>query len=155
MLAYTTFKALHVLGVILLIGNVTVTAVWKAFADRSGQPVVVAFAQRLVTITDWWLTLTGVFLLLVGGVGTALTGGIPLFSPRWMRWSEILLVVSGAIWVGILIPLQRRQARDARGFAGATRVPDDYRRDARRWLWWGIVATVPLVIAVYLMIAKP
>ena len=53
---YPVLKFLHVLGVILLVGNVTVTAVWKVFADRTHNAVVVAFGQRLVTITDWFLT---------------------------------------------------------------------------------------------------
>jgi len=34
-------------------------------------------------------------------------------------------------------------------------VSEAYRRDSRRWLFWGIVATLPLVAAVYVMVAKP
>ena len=49
---YATFKFLHVLGAIILVGNVTVTAVGKVFADRTHDARVVAFGQRLVTITD-------------------------------------------------------------------------------------------------------
>lgn len=68
---------------------------------------------------------------------------------------EILFAVSGIIWVAILIPLQIRQARSARAFLASGEIPKDYWQDARNWLVWGIVATVPLVAAVYVMIAKP
>ena len=53
---YDALKYLHILGIVLLLGNVTITAFWKAFADRTGDPVVIAFGQRLVTITDFVFT---------------------------------------------------------------------------------------------------
>jgi hypothetical protein len=34
-------------------------------------------------------------------------------------------------------------------------LPAHYRRDRRSWLIWGIIATVPLVAAIYVMVAKP
>jgi Predicted integral membrane protein (DUF2269) len=43
---YSVFKFLHVLGVILLIGNVTVTAFWKVLANRSKEARIVAYSQR-------------------------------------------------------------------------------------------------------------
>jgi uncharacterized membrane protein len=51
--------------------------------------------------------------------------------------------------------LQIRQARAAKGFAAGGDVPDSYRADSRRWLFWGLIATVPLVAATWLMVAKP
>jgi len=57
--AYTLLKALHVLGAVLFVGNIIVTAVWKGMADRNGRPEVVGFAQRPVTLTDWIFTFGG------------------------------------------------------------------------------------------------
>jgi uncharacterized membrane protein len=150
-----SWKFVHLLGVVLLVGNVTVTAVWKVFADRSGRDDVIRFAQRLVTITDWSLTVPGVLLTIVGGVGTALSMGIPVFQGGWLRLSELLFTMSGIIWLAILVPIQIRQARETRedgfSFQGSSR----YRSDARRWLGWGVLATALLVAAMWLMIAKP
>ena len=39
----------HITGVVMLMGNITVTAIWKFFADRDGRPQVLGFAQKLVT----------------------------------------------------------------------------------------------------------
>jgi len=64
---YTTLKFLHLLGVVLLVGNIIVTALWKTLADRSGNPATVAFAQRTVALADWVFTLPGVLLVLIGG----------------------------------------------------------------------------------------
>lgn len=152
---YATFKFLHVLGAIILVGNVTVTAVWKVFADRTHDPRVVAFGQRLVTITDWSLTAGGIVLIIVGGYGAALTAGMDLLGSKWLVWGQVLFAISGTIWAAILIPAQVRQARAARAFAAGGEIPEGYRKDSRRWLVWGILATVPLVVAVWLMVWKP
>jgi len=152
---YLTFKFLHVFGVIILVGNVTVTAVWKVFADRTREASVVAFGQRLVTITDWFLTVGGIVLLVIGGYGAAMVSNLDLLGARWLVWGQVLLAISGLIWMAILIPAQMRQATAARAFANGGEIPASYRRDASRWLFWGIVATVPLVVALWVMVFKP
>jgi uncharacterized membrane protein len=153
--AYPILKFLHILGVILLVGNVTVTAVWKVFADRTHNPVVIAFGQRLVTITDWFLTGVGIAFVVIGGYGMVYVADLDPFGAFWLVWGQVLFVLSGLIWALLLIPAQIRQAREARGFAEGGEIPPSYRRDAVRWIFWGVVATVPLVAAVWLMVVKP
>jgi uncharacterized membrane protein len=116
---------------------------------------VVAFGQRLVTLTDWWFTLGGIVLVFLGGFGAAGSIGMNPFGSRWLLWGEALFVLSGAIWMVILIPAQIRQARQARDFANGGEIPESYWRDARRWLVWGIIATLPLVAAIWVMVDKP
>ena len=152
---YELFKTLHIIGVILLVGNVTVSAVWKVFADRNGQAAVVAYAQRLITITDWSLTLSGIVLIMIGGYGASYASGQNPFRADWLILGQVLFGISGAIWVFILIPLQIRLARSARRFAAAGGIPEAYWQDSRRWLFWGIVATIPLVGTVYVMVVRP
>ena len=155
MVTYEMYKFFHVLGVILLVGNVTVTSVWKVFADRTADPSVVAFAQRLVTHTDWSLTGGGVALTILGGYGMAWIAQIPLLPISWLVWSQLLFGLSGAIWLFVLIPIQIVQSRLAREFAASRVISDAYRRYSRSWLRWGIAATVPLIAALYLMVKKP
>jgi uncharacterized membrane protein len=66
----------------------------------------------------------------------------------------VLFVVAGLIWLLVLVPIQVRQAKLARNFAGND-VGDDYRKLSRLWLFWGLISTVPLLAATWLMIAKP
>ena len=47
---YAAFKLIHLLGVVVFLGNVIVTALWKTLADRTREPRVIAYAQRLVML---------------------------------------------------------------------------------------------------------
>lgn len=155
MTAFYVFKFAHLLGIILLLGNITVTAVWKVFADRTRDASIVAFGQRMVTGTDFGLTVPGIVLTVVGGYGAMYEARYAFPGPAWLVWSQICFLVSGTVWLFILIPIQVRQARMARDFASALDVPESYRRLARMWLAWGVIATVPLIAALYFMIQKP
>lgn len=155
MITFSVFKFAHIVGIVLLLGNITVTAVWKVFADRTRNAAIVAFGQRMVTGTDFGLTLPGIVLTVIGGYGAMYEASYDFPGPGWLVWSQVCFVAAGVVWLGVLIPIQVRQARMARQFAGAAQVPAEYRALARRWLVWGLVATVPLVSALYFMIDKP
>lgn len=150
-----TFKFLHYLGIILLAGNITVTAVWKVFADRNGDWRIVQFGQRLVTGTDFGLTIPGIILTMVGGYGSLWVLGYSLLEPAWLLWSQIMFVSAGCIWLFILVPIQIKQARLANEWTGQDGVTDEYRSLSRRWITWGLISTVPLCVVLWLMVAKP
>ncbi|WP_299437829.1 DUF2269 family protein [uncultured Rhodospira sp.] len=152
---YTHWLVIHLVGVVLFVGNVTVTAVWKVFADRTHHPATIAFAQRLVTYTDWVFTFGGVVLVLVSGIALMILGGWWTAGAAWLWWGIGLFVVAGLMWLVVLIPIQIRQARMALRFEQDGEVPPAYRRLALRWLWVGIVATGLAAVNLYLMIAKP
>ncbi len=155
MTAFNLFKFVHILGIVLLLGNITVTAVWKVFADRTRDASIIAFGQRLVTGTDFGLTIPGIVLTIVGGYGAMVEARYDFPGPAWLLWSQIWFVVAGLIWLVMLIPIQVKQARMAREFSDTGAIPDAYRLLARQWIAWGLVATVPMVSALYLMIFKP
>jgi uncharacterized membrane protein len=138
---YGTFKVVHLFGVIVFLGNIIVTALWKVLADRTGEPRIIAYAQQLVTLTDWIFTAGGVALILIGAYGMAFVAGLDL-RQTWLVWGQGLLAVSGLIWVLVLIPTQIAQARQARAFAAGGAIPDSYWRHGRRWMVWGVVATI-------------
>jgi uncharacterized membrane protein len=146
--------ALHVLGVVIFLGNIVVTAVWKLLADRTRSPEVVAYAQRLVTVTDVAFTATGAALIAVSGPILAEDlGGVG--GPAWITWGLGLFAASGVIWVTALIPIQVMQARLARRFRTADAIPDRYWRLARLWAVFGTIATLLPLANLYLMIFKP
>lgn len=152
---YALFKTIHLIGVVILVGNVTITAYWKVFADRTRDARIVAHAQHGVTVADWIFTLAGIVLIMIGGYGAAAVAGFSLTGPTWLVLGQLLFAVSGLIWLLLLVPIQIRQARAVRALPDGGALSAAYRRDSRIWLIWGIIATVPLVAAIYVMVAKP
>jgi uncharacterized membrane protein len=129
-MTYDAFKVVHLFGVVLFLGNIIVTAVWKVMADDTGDPRIIAYAQRLVSLTDWIFTAGGVVLILAGAYGMAAVAGFDLHGTTWLVWGQALFAVSGLIWVFILIPTQIAQARQARVFANGSSIPASYWRTA-------------------------
>jgi uncharacterized membrane protein len=152
--SYAIFKFLHILGAVLLVGNVTVTSVWKVFADRTRDPLTVAYAQRLVTLTDWAFTGSGIVLTMLGGYGMAIVSRMDLLASPWLLWGQVLFAASGCIWLFVLVRIQIAQSRLSARFTRDAPIPEAYWQLGRRWLVWGIVATVPLIAALYVMVAK-
>ena len=154
-MSYNAFKVVHLFGVVIFLGNIIVTALWKVMADRTGNPRIIAYAQRLVTLTDWIFTAGGVAFLVAGAYGMAFVAGLDLRGTTWLVWGQALLAISGLIWVFILIPTQIAQARQARAFDSGGPIPDSYWRHNRRWMIWGVIATIVPLANLYLMVFKP
>jgi len=155
MIAFSAFKFAHILGIVLLLENITITAVWKVVADQPSDAVIIAFGRRMVTESDFGLTLPGIVLTIIGGYGAMYEARYDFPGPAWLKYRQICFVAAGVVRMGVLIPIQVRQARMARPFASAAHIPLEYRALARRWLAWGLGPTVPLIAALYFMIDKP
>jgi uncharacterized membrane protein len=152
--SYLVLKTLHIVGAVLFIGNITVTAWWKVMADRTRDPKIVAFAQRQVTLTDWVFTFGGVTLVAIGGYGNAVSHGMPLTVP-WLAWGNALFILSGVIWIAVLIPVQTKLARIARTFAEGGTIPETYWRLEMLWGVFGAIATILPLANIVIMVFKP
>lgn len=152
---YLWFKAIHVLGVMIFLGNLMVTAWWKTMADLTRDAKLVAHAQRQVLLTDLVFTAGGAVLLLVGGIGAAIVGHLDMAHTRWLHWGEMLFVLSGLIWLAVLIPIEVMQSRLAKGFADRGAIPARYWTLNRIWTSFGVLATLLPLVAIYWMVMKP
>jgi uncharacterized membrane protein len=153
--AYLILKSLHILGVVIFLGNIIVTGWWKVMADRTRNPVIIAFAQRQVTLTDFVFTAGGATLVLATGVGNAMLHGMDFLRIGWLAWGFWLFVISGLIWALILIPVQIRQARMARRFQAGGDIPQSYWTLGRIWIVFGLLATLIPLANLYWMVFKP
>jgi uncharacterized membrane protein len=155
---YETLKILHLFGIIIFMGNIIITGWWKVMADRTGDYRVIAFAQRQVTLTDWLFTFGGVMIALVAAFGMVYHMNNDLmaeiYATRWLWWGYHLFLVSGIIWVVVLVPMQILQARMAHKFSETGEIPDRYRLYGKIWLWFGILATIVPMVNIYWMVVK-
>lgn len=149
---YLALKTLHVLAVVLFLGNIITGVFWKAQADRSGDPALIANALDGIIRSDRFFTLPGVVLILVTGFGMAAHAGYPVLGTGWILWSLVLFTVSGLAFMLWIAPQQRRLLALARGDAMDWVI---YRQLSRRWALAGSLGTLTPLLALGLMVLKP
>lgn len=152
---YHLLKSLHIFGVVIFLGNIIITGWWKTMADRTKDPVIVAFAQRQVTLTDYIFTVGGVVLILGTGLGNAIIHDMDYLTIKWLVWGEALFAVSGIIWVLVLIPVQIKLDRMSKHFSKGQEIPEQYWKLSRIWMIFGTLATIVPIASIYWMVYKP
>jgi hypothetical protein len=89
-LSYNWHKALHVLGVVLFLGDIVTQVVWLTAANATKSAPIIRAAQKALGWTDLWFLGPGMFLVIANGAFLAQAwGGIERWS--WMLVALILL----------------------------------------------------------------
>jgi len=153
---YLAFKTLHVLSVVIFLGNIITGIFWKAHADRTGDPRLMAHALDGVIRSDRWFTMPGVFGILVFGVLAAIVGHLPLLRTPWILAGIVLFSLSGIAFGTQVAPLQvRLRALAQAGASGGVWDQAEYHRLSRRWELWGLFAILAPLVAFAVMVFKP
>ncbi len=152
---YAALKLLHVLAVIVFLGNITVGIFWKAFADQTKDPKIIAHTLEGIIQGDRILTIPAIFVLLIGGLGAAGVAHFSILGTGWILWGIIFFIIAGIAFG----PVSRgqRQMRDVAeaGVRGGSMDWQRYEQLSKSWNVWGTIATIAPVIAVVLMVTKP
>jgi len=142
------WRALHILGAVLLVGNVIVTGFWAAFlyAQRSGVPF--RPVARAILWTDLLFTIGGASLLTFTGIQLIVARGYPFWETPWLVKGVGSLALATLLWLAVLVPdqfrLERLAADDVAGL----------RRVFLRWSVVGWLSTALLVNALWVMVRK-
>lgn len=151
---YLLLKTIHILSSVVLVGTGFGTAYYLFFANRSGQVVAQAEVARLVVRADWWFTTPAIIVQPLTGLAMAHMAGWPLATP-WIAWSLALYVMTGALWLPVVV-LQVRMARMAAAAArSGEALPTAYWRCARWWEALGYPAFAAMLMVFWLMVSKP
>jgi uncharacterized membrane protein len=147
---------LHIVSVMLFLGNITTGVFWKAHADRSREPRVILAAIEGLIGSDRWFTIPGVIGITLFGIATAMAGHYPILRTGWILWSLVLFALSGWAFMTQVAPLQRKLAQLARsGVDSGSFDWTAYHALSRKWEFWGAVALLLPAGALVLMVLKP
>jgi uncharacterized membrane protein len=150
---YQLLKFVHVVSVVLFLGNIITGLFWKWHADRTRSAALIAHAFRGIILADRIFTIPGVVLITATGILAAMRGGFPILGTGWILWSIILFALSGVAFGWKVAPLQKRIAAMTEN---ATEVDwAAYRRISLEWELWGLFATLTPLAATALMVMKP
>lgn len=153
---YLWLKLVHVLAVVMFVGNIVTGVFWHKHALRTRDPKLLAHAMDGVIRSDRLFTMPGVLLIIASGVFAAIQGGFPIFRTPWILWTLVLFGISGIVFGIRLTPLQKKMRSLAE--AGAKSGAFDYvayHRLSKQWDLWGAVATGTPLLGLALMVLKP
>ena len=151
---YLFLKSLHVVSVVLFLGNIITGVFWKAHADRIGDLRARAQALDGIIKSDRLFTTPNVFVIVLTGVATAYAAGIPILSTPWILGSIVLFGISGGAFA-FVAPLQKKLLANVQAGIAGDWDQAGYDKLSRAWTGWGTVATGAPLIAVFLMVMKP
>jgi uncharacterized membrane protein len=144
---------MHILGAVLFIGNMVVTAAWMSLARRSKNAEALRLGVQGIMFTDAVFTTPGALLLLLnGGILSA-----PYFKTNW-HWlvaGIILYILSGALWGIAVIPAQKKLAHAMSRMPAGGPIPAECDALMAKWFRFGGMATLLPLIALALMVFKP
>lgn len=145
---YGAFKALHVIGAVLLVGNVTVTGVWSLYLYRVWRAGGFSFrpVARAILWTDLIFTVGGGILLTFTGIQMVVRSELPWLETPWLLHGIVSLGLGTLVWLAVLLPDQLRLER-------ATD-PEQIRRLFLRWSVVGWADTLVLFYGLWAMVTR-
>ena len=153
---YLWMKLVHILAVVLFLGNIITGLFWHRHAERTRNPRLLAHAMDGVIRSDRLFTMPGITVIIATGVIAAIQAGLPLLRTGWIAWTLVLFTISGLLFMFRVAPLQRQLRTLAEaGAASGSFDYEAYHRVALRWEIWGAGATLTPLLALALMVLKP
>jgi uncharacterized membrane protein len=147
-LPYHWHKILHIIGVVLFMGNMIVGPIWFMYAYFSKDKTLLKFAGKLLELTDIYLTVPGIALTVLNGLYLAsVYGGTKHQS--WLFYSIILLFVMWALSIPLIYLQEKMYQSLDKDF--------DIKLINTLLIRWGILGTfvmIPPFVIFYLMIVK-
>lgn len=148
----------HISAVVVGLGATFAESVTFPVAMRL-DPRHLPYVHRLHLAVNRWLASPALLLVLVTGVYQVEDGGFD-FGAAWISASLAIVLVLGAIVGGYLIPADRRlatlaESEIAASGEGPVKLSDDYARRARMTGIVGALASVLVLVVVFLMVVQP
>lgn len=151
---YQVLKLVHLLAVIIFLGNIITGLFWKAHADRTKDVRFIAHTMDGIIRSDRWFTLPGVVVITVAGILAAIKIGLPILGTGWILWSLVAFGASGIAFAWRVAPLQKQILALAKNADSASFDWTLYRSKSLQWELWGAFAVLTPLIAVVMMVLK-
>jgi len=146
-------RCMHLLGAVMFLGDILVTAVWVSVARKNRDPEVARVLVRGLFLTDALFLLPGVLLLLLNGGQL----GVEWFKAgaAWIMISVVLFLLTALVYGVLLEPVQKKLARAVDATPAGGTLPPEYDALLAKWFRWGGIATLLPLLTFALMVFKP
>jgi len=155
-MAFTVWKFIHLLGVVIMRGNISTGFFWKAHAEKYRDQRILMSTFEGIYLSDRWITNTCIVIILLSGFMMAYSTDLSLLSEGWMLASFAVILLSGAVYSKGVIPLNRKIIDHlAQGKPFGDKEWQEYEALRKPWFAMGITATATPFIAMIFMFFKP
>jgi uncharacterized membrane protein len=96
---YLWLKVLHVIAVVMFLGNITTGLFWHAHGAKTRDARILEHTMAGIIRSDRLFTVPAVLLIIASGVATAISGSLPLLRTGWILWTLVLFAVSGIVFM--------------------------------------------------------
>jgi uncharacterized membrane protein len=145
-------KSGHLLGGVLLFSGILMSLWFKGAADKSANMSLISFSQTQSLWVGYSVILGGVGLLVVTGLMRAEVNYLQI---PWLAWGFWLFVLTGLIWVLLILPIQLKQRQLIRESSSLAALPSVYKTLNRLWYGLTLLELVLHLFIAYLMIYRP
>lgn len=152
---YLVLKTVHLLAVVVFLGNIITGLFWMRLAVRTGDAGIIRHTVNGIIASDRWFTIPGVVIITACGITAAIYAGIPLLRTGWVFWPIVLFSLSGVFFMAKVAPLQSQMKKylDS-GRNGNSGEPDGFRPLVKSWEFWGAMALATPLVSFLLMVMK-
>ncbi|HEU4335356.1 MAG TPA: DUF2269 family protein [Candidatus Eisenbacteria bacterium] len=162
------FRALHVIGGVVLVGELLFSGLWLGRALARGDTNLRPYALATMAWTSKSYALPAILVNLIAGLALIHFARTPLAHALWLWIALGLYVVVTGLWHGVLIPRRKKMAalfgepeKGAKGGAaaapagGAGASDAEFEAMARGWLGVNAVTVLLLFAILVLMVWRP
>lgn len=152
---YNYLKLLHLIPVMLFLGNIVTGLFWMRFAVKTKNVTTINFTMQSIIKLDKYFTIPGVIIITAAGILSAVYGHFPILKTGWIFWSIIMFSISGIVFGFKLIPLQKQiynltiNKETSNDFDWK-----NFEKKYAAWDMWGIVALLTPLAAFVMMVLK-
>ena len=152
---YPYFKLLHLIAVIIFLGNIFTGLFWMHIAKKTKDIKIISHSIKGVIKSDRLFTIPGVIVITGFGILAAIYGHIPILRTGWIFWTLILFSISGIAFAWKVAPLQskiykltlKHEDKNDFNWMGFNKV-------YMEWEVWGLVALLTPVAGLIMMTLK-
>jgi uncharacterized membrane protein len=146
-------KILHVLAVVVLLGNLLMAPFWRKRLAALGGAQARAAANRSVRVADLIFTLPGWVVVLATGIMLIIyRGGM---HGGWLHLSLLLFLGWLIFWHVLVLRTRKAMIAQAEEAASGGQAPAELAQHERQWQQWSYLAAGIAVLILILMIAQP
>jgi uncharacterized membrane protein len=152
---YTYFKLIHLLAVIIFLGNIITGLFWMHIAVKTKDLKIISHTMKGIIKADRYFTIPGVIIITAGGFMAAIYGHFPILRTGWIFWSIILFSISGLAFAFKVAPLQKRIYHLTLNQETSTDFDwVNFHKIYLAWDIWGFIALVTPLAAFVMMTLK-